>query len=282
MPRSLIRSLVLVAVALVVALDPSLLALAGTTPSGYHWARKQTQFTLQVGDNVDGEWDSLLQGAIAEWSDSGTVTMKEVNGSTNPQKCSPATGIVEVCNWNYGTQEGWLGLTRLYFNDAGDHIESVTVQFNDSFFDQNGGQYNNEAARQHTACHEMGHTMGLDHVDTNSCMNPSQQSVFHNTTPINKDFQTLAATYDHKDSTVTVAGPQKDPKHNDGNKKKKHHKKHKNQNEKPAKGQPTSNDFFAPTSLPAVPSGLTGTDTEIVQTLDNGRKVVSFITWADK
>ena len=229
-----------------------------------------------MGDNVDGEWDALLRGAISEWSDSGTVALKEVNGSTNPQKCSPTTGMVEVCNWNYGTQEGWLGLTRLYFDDAGDHIESVTVQWNDSFFDQNGGQYNNDAAREHTACHEMGHSMGLDHVDTNSCMNPSQQSVFHNTTPINNDFKILAVTYDHKDSTVTVGGPQKNPKHDDGD------KKHKNENDKPARGESADDSFFAPTSLPAVPGGLTGSDTEIVQTLDNGRKVVTYITWADR
>jgi hypothetical protein len=279
MQNSLIRSLALLGLATLVILNPFDLALASNAPSGYHWARKQTQFTLEIGDNVNDEWDALLKQAIAEWSDSGTVTMKEIKGSTNPQKCTPTDGVVEVCNWPYGTQEGWLGLTRLYFDDAGDHIESVTVQWNDSFFDQQGGQYNNDAARQHTACHEMGHSMGLGHVTTNSCMNPSQDAVFHNLTPINKDFQTLAQLYDHKDSTVTVAGPQKPPKHDKGDKKK--HHKHKKQHDKTDKGQPESDDFFAPTSLPAVPGGLSGSDTEIVQTLDNGRKVVSYITWAD-
>lgn len=274
-----LRSFLWLGITLVIACNPYDLALASNAPSGYHWARKQTQFTLEVGDDVDGGWDDLLRQAIAAWNDNGTVTLKEIHGSTNPQKCSPTTGIVEVCNGQYGTDKGWLGLTQLYFDDAGDHIESVTVQFNDSFFNQSDGQYNDPAARQHTACHELGHSMGLDHANTDSCMNDSQNAVFHNVTPINKDFQTLGQTYDHKDSTVTVAGPQKKPKHDSGNKK---HHKHKKQNGKVGKGRSASNDFFSPTSLPSVPSGLSGSDTEIVQTLDTGQKVVTFITWADR
>jgi len=274
-----LRSLLWLGLALVIACNPFDLALASNAPGGYHWARKQTQFTLQIGDNVDGDWDALVKQATSEWSESGTVTMNEVKGSTNLDKCTPTTGIVEVCNGQYGTEKGWLGLTQLYFDDAGDHIESVTVQFNDSFFNQSGGQYDDPAARQHTACHELGHSMGLGHVNTDSCMNDSQDAVFHNLTPINKDFQTLAQTYDHKDSTVTVGGPQKSPKHDDGDKKK--HHKHK-KNDKSNKDQPSNSDFFSPTNLPTVPSGLAGSDTELVQTLDNGRKVVTFITWADR
>ena len=269
-------------VACIVALGCGVLApaLAGDTPSGYHWARKQFQFTLMVGDDVSNGWDSRLRQAIDEWNENDTVTLKEVKGSTNPQRCSPTDGMVEVCNGNYGTQDGWLGLTRLYFNDAGDHIESVTVQLNDSFFDQNGGHYNSEAARRHTVCHELGHSMGLDHVGTNSCLNPSEDSVFHNLTPINKDFHTLAKIYDHKDSTTTVAGKQKKAKDKSGKGKHKHHKHKKGSQTTSHRGQTKREGFFSPTALPAVPSGLNGSDTEIVQRLEDGSKVVSFITWA--
>lgn len=277
--RLVLRSSFWLGLSLTIACNPFDLALASNAPGGYHWARKQTQFTLDIGDNVDGDWDALLKQAISAWSDSGTVTMKEIKGATNPDKCTPTTGIVEVCNGEYGTEKGWLGLTQLYFDDAGDHIESVTVQFNDSFFNQSGGQFNDPAARQHTACHELGHSAGLEHVNTDSCMNDSQNAIFHNLTPINKDFQTLAQTYDHKDSTVTVGGPKQKPKHDDGDKKK--HHKHKKQDRKAGQTR-AGTDFFSPTSLPSVPSGLSGSDTEIVQTLDNGRKVVSFITWAGR
>jgi hypothetical protein len=266
------RSLLWLGLTLVIVFNPVDLALASNAPSGYHWARKQPQFTLEVGDNVDGDWDALLKQAISEWSESGTVTMKEIKGSTNPQKCSPTTGIVEVCNGQYGTDNGWLGLTQLYFDDAGDHVESVTVQFNDSFFNQSDGQYNDPAARQHTACHELGHSTGLGHVNTDSCMNDSQNAVFNNVQPMNKDYQQLSSIYHHKDSTTTVDGSQK--KEKDKDKKKKKHKKR--------QGNATKEGgFFAPTSLPSVPSGLTGSETVTVQTLDNGQKVVSYITWAE-
>jgi predicted Zn-dependent protease len=278
MSRSAAQSIVIAGCVASLLLGSGRPALASDTPSGYHWARKQTQFTLMVGDDVKNGWDSRLRQAIDDWNANGTVTLKEVNGSTNAQRCADTDGMVEVCNFDYGTQEGWLGLTRLFFNDTGDHIASVTVQLNDSFFDQANGQYNNEAARKHTICHELGHSMGLGHTTTTSCMNPSQDSVFHNLTPIKKDFRTLAKTYDHKDSTTTVAGKQ--PKDKTGKHKHQHRKR---KNENGTQGQEKRaerNSFFSPTALPAVPSGLTGSDTEIVQHLADGRKMVTFITWA--
>jgi hypothetical protein len=117
-------------------------------------------------------------------------------------------------------------------------------------------------------CHELGHTPGLEHVNTNSCMNDSYQAVFHNLTPITKDFRQLSRIYGHKDSYTTVAGSQKD-KH-------KHKKKHRQGGSEHI----ATRGFFAPTALPATPSGLAGTQTEVVQTLVGGRMVVSFITWA--
>jgi hypothetical protein len=306
--RSLAQQIVLAAcaVALLLAPVPSLLpadTVASRTPNHFHWARKQRQFTLQVGDNVDGGWNSLLNRVVSDWNRGDTVTFRIVNGSTNPQECRERAGTVQVCNSRYGTQVGWLGLTRLYFNDRGEHIDAATVQMNDSFLDTNS-QYSNEAARRHTLCHELGHTPGLDHVSTNSCMNDSQQAVFDNLVPINRDFRQLERIYKHKDSTTTVAGKQKKQKNK--NKKKQDSKDKKNKNKKKDKDNDKkkesrkrarermrerkrarneragSESFFDPTSLPSVPSGLDADETVMVETLDDGRKVVSFITWADE
>ncbi len=272
MTRRFATEVIFCAIAVALLIAPLAPVQASDSPQNYHWARKPFEFTVMAGNNVDGQWNDLLREAISNWNKSGTVTIRQVAGSTNAQNCNPTNGRIEVCSWRYGTQEGWLGLTRLYFDDAGDHIESVTVQFNDSFFDQNNGQYNTVAARQHTACHEMGHSIGLDHVNTNSCMNDSQNAVFNNLKPINKDYQQLSSIYDHKDSTTTVDGSQKKDK--DKDKKKKKHKKR--------QGNATKEGgFFEPTSLPSVPSGLAGSETVTVQTLDNGQKVVSYITWAE-
>lgn len=40
------------------------LAAAG----GYHWAREQPTFTLQVGNNLSGDWNDLLTQAMANWN----------------------------------------------------------------------------------------------------------------------------------------------------------------------------------------------------------------------
>ena len=246
------------AVALLLAPLASRAPTAATSGSGsFHWARQSSQFTLQIGSNLSGPWPGILSDAVSDWNKNETVTFRVVGGGTNPQECRPVTGRVEVCNWRYGTQEGWLGLTRLYFNASGDHIESATVQLNDSFFDT-ANQYNNNAAREHTMCHEIGHTAGLDHVGSDSCMNDSQYAVFHYVNPINKDFNQLARIYGHSDSSTTVAGAQKNDKKSKKTKKKSGKKNDKRNGRRQ----------------------ISQTETVTVETTEDGRKVVTFITLA--
>jgi hypothetical protein len=248
-------------VALLLAPLVTVAPIAASDSGGFHWARQSSQFSLPVGSNLDGPWPGILNEVVADWNKNETVTFNVVSGGTGPQECRPVTGRVETCNWRYGTQEGWLGLTRLYFNDAGDHIEAATVQMNDSFFDT-GSQYNNDSARRHTMCHELGHTSGLDHVTTSSCMNDSQSAVFNNLHPSNKDFNQLARIYNHTDSTTTVAGAQekdKNDKKKKSGKKKNKKKSHRSRKQSGAESE-----------------------TMTVESSEDGRKVVTFITWAEE
>jgi hypothetical protein len=264
-------------VALLLAPLVTVAPTAATESGGFHWARQSSQFSLQVGSNLDGPWPGILNEVVADWNKNETVTFKVVSGGTGPQECRPVTGRVEACNWRYGTQEGWLGLTRLFFNESGDHIEAATVQMNDSFFDTNS-QYNNDAARRHTMCHEIGHTTGLGHVSTGSCVNDSQEAVFNNLHPINKDFNELARIYNHTDSTTTVAGAQAKDKKDNKKKSDKKSRKKRNRNRRQSRAQ--SEGFFSPTSSPSAPNGLNGSETMTVESSEDGRKVVTFTTWA--
>jgi hypothetical protein len=237
--------------AIVLVVVPVAISVAGTSAASYHWAREKSHFTLKVGDNVSGNWDKLLPRTLGDWNKNDTVKLDEASGQTNPQQCRPTRGRVEVCNWRYGTHADeihWLGLTTLYL-DRG-HIEAATVQINDSFLNA-GSYYNTDEARRHTLCHELGHTIGLGHPNTRSCMNNSDFAVFHYLKPIPRDFRELKRIYDHQDRETTISS-----------------------------ASVASEEFVAPASLPAEPSGPDANETVTVQTLDDGREVITFITWA--
>src|SRR5215204_7226948 len=221
--------------------------------SPYHWARKNSHFRLRVGNDVKGDWNQYLRAALSDWNQNDTVTLVEVDGATDPQFCEPVSGRVEVCDWWYGTQMGWLGLTRLYFNASGDHIDAATVQLNNSFLYARNSPYNSDAARRHTICHELGHTVGLDHPESESCTNDSQHAVFNYVTPTNQDFRWLRQIYEHPDEARTVA--------------------------RQAEAELS---LFALASLPAVSSDLDSDESVMVLPLDEQTSVVTFVVWADE
>ncbi len=285
MTRRLVQQFVIAALALALVLSPfvslappSTLALQGS--GSFHWERKSSQFTLEVGDNVDSNWNGVLGDVVSGWNKGDTVTFRIVSGATSPQSCNPKTGTVQVCNSGYGTGVGWLGLTRLYFNSRGDHVNAATVQMNDTYLFGNS-RYNDPNARRHTLCHELGHTPGLDHVNTSSCMNDSQSAIFNNLKPISDDFQKLAQIYSHSDSSNSVSKSPKDKKKKKKGKGKKNGKNKKNRSGKQS-GRASTQNFFDPTAFPGAPASVDGSETVTVERLDDGTQVVTFITWADE
>jgi len=183
-------------------------AQSGAAPTGSglgsrHWGTRRVPFVLSMGDNVDGSWKQYVRRAISQWSEADEVDMVLVDGGTTGRTCRPTNGRVEVCNADYG-DTGWLGLTRLYYD--GDHFTKVTVQFNDYYFNQSGGQYNTRKARVHTACHELGHSLGLPHPpnSSGSCVNDSLDLLEETLTPVRANFEDIADLYDHRDRQQTV------------------------------------------------------------------------------
>ncbi len=178
----------------------------------YHWARQTPQFTLELGDNVDGSWDSYLMTSVTDWSQSSVIDLVSVAGGTSPRKCRITSGRVEVCNDTYGNT-GWLGVAGI--SASGSHITGAYVKLNDTYY--NTSTYNTPAWRNLVMCQEIGHAFGLDHQDEdfnnanlNTCMDYTN-SPGSNQHPNGHDFDQIETMYAHLDSTTTVGGGGSEP-----------------------------------------------------------------------
>ena len=201
------RSLVVLVVLLALAAFPS---VTGATHSwgNYHWARTSNPFSLKLGDNLSSTWDPRLATASSDWSVSSVLDTTIVAGGTNPKRCRPTSGRVEVCNATYG-RNGWLGLAQIWA--SGDHITQGVAKMNDTYF--NTSTYNTPAWRQFVMCQEVGHTFGLDHQDEDfsnpnlgTCMDYTNDpdGPPSNEHPNAHDYDQLETIYAHLDSTTTV------------------------------------------------------------------------------
>ncbi|HET7012171.1 MAG TPA: hypothetical protein VFI11_15450 [Anaerolineales bacterium] len=177
--------------------------------NGYHWARTNNPFTLKLGDNVSGLWDSMLVTASGDWSQSTVLDTTVVAGGTRPKSCRPTTGRVEVCSARYGPT-GWLGLAQIWI--SGSHITQGIVKNNDYYFGNSTYTYNNKAEMQHVICQEVGHTLGLAHQSEDGSSQNSCMDYYHNTSdsdltsthPNAHDYEQLEAIYAHLDGATTV------------------------------------------------------------------------------
>lgn len=175
----------------------------------YHWARTSNPFTLQLGDNVSSTWDAHLGTASSDWSLSTVLNTTVVAGGTDPKKCRPTSGRVEVCAERYGRTR-WLGVAQIWV--SGSHITQAVSKMNNTYF--NSAPYNTAAWRQYVMCQEVGHTFGLDHQDEifdnanlGSCMDYTNDpdGPPSNEHPNGHDYDQLEAIYAHVDSATTVS-----------------------------------------------------------------------------
>lgn len=180
-------------------------ALANHSWSGYHWARQQNPFTLQVGNNLSNNWDAYLATTVGDWSASSVLDMVEINGLANPKNCKPTSGRVEVCNSKYGNN-GWLGIAQVWV--SGLHITQGVTKINDSYF--NKPSYNSVSWKNLVMCQEVGHILGLDHQDENfnntnlgTCMDYTNNPE-SNQHPNQHDLDQLEEIYTHLDGFTSV------------------------------------------------------------------------------
>jgi hypothetical protein len=177
----------------------------------YHWARSINPLNLSIGDNLSGNWGGHLNTAVSDWDESDVLALSTVNGRSNPSTCPPTAGRVEACNASYGNT-GWLGVAQIW-TSAGSHIVQATVKVNDYYFDQ--AFYNTPSWRQMVMCQEIGHTVGLDHQDTDfdninlgTCMDYTSDpdGPPSNVSPNGHDYEELDIIYAHLDGGGGTGG----------------------------------------------------------------------------
>jgi hypothetical protein len=168
---------------------------------GYRWATNQNPFTIELGLNVNRTWAPLVDAASMNWSKSAVLKTMTAPGRTSPAICAISMGRVEVCNAKYG-QTGWYGLTQFAMTNG--YISGAVVKLNDSY----------KMSRDYKtmiACHEIGHTFGLDHQDTTfsnsnlgTCLDYASDPR-GNLQPNNVDYSTLLEVYSTNTAFSTVS-----------------------------------------------------------------------------
>lgn len=198
---------------LVVALGTTCLSSHATHSwNDFHWKKASgVPLTLSLGKNVTDGWAPFYQKVANYWTVPDAVTnnppilsINLVDGGTDPRRCKPTLGRIEVCNDRYG-RNGWLGVAQVWLD--GSHITQATAKLNDTYFGMT--KYNSPAWKNLVMCQEIGHTLGLDHVnetydlpDQGTCMDYTN-SPDNNQFPNSHDYDMLRTIYgaQHSDAT---------------------------------------------------------------------------------
>lgn len=239
----------------------------------YHWGRTANPFTLELGNNVSSKWTTSLNFAPDDWSVPNILNTVVVSGKAKGN-CKATDGRVEVCSKGYG-YNNWLGIAQIWI--SGDHITKGVVKVNDTYFDL--PEYDTPEWRNMVMCQEIGHTLGLGHVDEDFSNTPLETCMDYSSNPeLNQhpnghDYEMLAIIYNHNDKVSTV-GPKEDDGGGKGNGK------------GGGKGKPdgvgNNVDLNNPSAWGRVVSeDASGNNSLYEQNLGNGKKLFTFVIWAN-
>jgi hypothetical protein len=156
--------------------------------------------TVRINNALDPSYHSFFTTSIQNWENAtqfGVPDSIRFDVSTiGPSSSACEDGIfgeIVVCNADYG-QTKWVGI-ELSVTDGGNMLKSI-VKINDYYLSRVPAVY-----KQYTLCHEIGHSIGLEHQDENfynkgtqSCMDYTAY-VQDSTQPNKIDYGKLTQLY---------------------------------------------------------------------------------------
>lgn len=165
----------------------------------YHWTKPQNEERkIIIRDSTTDSWATKLPNAISDWGQSSKfrfVKQQAATDATTRQQCSfpDHYGRVHVCNYSYSWSDA--GRADIRVNSA-NHIQKGWAKLNNSTSD---------SLRRSVICHELGHTLGLDHRSaTSSCMYGASDA-FPNY-PDNHDYDQLVNQTHHHGGESETGG----------------------------------------------------------------------------
>lgn len=176
--------------ALILLLCTVSVASADTHPLGYRW-HKNPPFTLTVRDGTSNpDWAPLIVQAAAQWSQSDVVNLNVQRGNYCGKK-GGGHGSITICDADFGaTTAAWAqyDTRQVYINSASINLNN----YYDASWDLS--ELNGLHPRLGILCHELGHTLGLDHADYGdpTCMD-GQIDIYYYPAP--QDFELLRQIY---------------------------------------------------------------------------------------
>lgn len=152
-----------------------------TVSTGGRWSAPTATVYVDTGNTT---LDNATKSAVAQWNQTGVFTFRLVTDS------GKANIVVHSMN-NDDTNAA--GLTRTSTNSVTNRFTHATVYLNQKYLlDPNYGY--DEQRIINTAEHELGHAIGLDHVDSASVMQPAGS--FYTIQPV--DVQSVKTLYNEK------------------------------------------------------------------------------------
>ncbi|KAG7342835.1 hypothetical protein IV203_020779 [Nitzschia inconspicua] len=118
--------------------------------------------SLELWNALDESWQTEFAESFSDWDncDPNALTLSTQRVEVD-YACSHATGVMKVCNGNYG-ETGWLGINEVTKIMPQNAIESSVAKMNEYYLNNAGYE-----ERLYTMCHEIGHGFGLPHTDEN-------------------------------------------------------------------------------------------------------------------